>query len=169
MLRSFDSLRKVFTYANTLLVHRRIASNSPCAIKQPNVSSADIKRGVPLPITDDQAHAENYACADKSNLAFFRQTSNGCPVTHHCQGRIASNSLCTDKSNLRFFGRQSICLRGYRLQIEVCNQMSNFLRQTIKEHFTQQYLGTKNDIRIRRNGVPVTHQSRRSRCSRGDK
>ena len=62
---SFDSLRKVFAYASTLLVHRRT------------------QRSVPLPITDDQAHAENYACADKSNLAFFRQTSNGGPVTHH--------------------------------------------------------------------------------------
>ena len=30
--------------------------------------------GVPLPISVEQAHAENYACADKSNLVFLWQT-----------------------------------------------------------------------------------------------
>ena len=49
LLHSFDSLHKVLALASTLFVHRRIASNSPCAIKQPNVSSADIKRGPRYP------------------------------------------------------------------------------------------------------------------------
>ena len=80
LLHSFDSLRKVLVKASTSLVHRRIASNSPCAIKRLYVSSADIKRGSRYPSLTIKRSQRTMPAPRRATWRLFGRHQTGVPL-----------------------------------------------------------------------------------------
>ena len=141
MLRSFDSLRKVFAYASTLLVHRRIASNSPCAIKQPNVSSADIKRVSRYPSLTSWHIASNSLFAVKSNLSFLRQTSNGESRYPSLTIRRTQRTMPAPiRATWRFFGRHQT-----GVPLPITDELVHCIKHPLHKMFGKDQLDKQNN------------------------